>query len=119
KLTDEELRFVLLHETLHCAHQHLWRLPPDENGNIAGDYCINRTLAGVPGISMPEGGLVCPPEFDLLAEEEIYAACRPNNQVGETAMAGTRVASSPLRRMMPPDLSASWATRATRRAPAM
>src|SRR5580765_4214360 len=56
KLTDEELRFVLLHETLHCAHQHLWRLPPDQNGNIAGDYCINRSLGSVPGISMPEEG---------------------------------------------------------------
>jgi len=77
KLTDEEVRFVLLHETLHCAHQHLWRLPPDQNGNIAGDYCINHTLAGVPGISMPEGGLVCPPEFDQLAEEEIYARLPP------------------------------------------
>ncbi len=24
-LTDEELRFVLIHEVLHCAHGHLWR----------------------------------------------------------------------------------------------
>src|SRR4051812_48899733 len=56
-MTDEELRFILLHETLHCAHQHLWRLPIDERGNIAGDHEINLTLQDVPEIKMPEGGL--------------------------------------------------------------
>src|SRR5258706_1730907 len=78
KLTDEEIRFILLHETLHCAHQHLWRLPHDQNGNVAGDYCINRTLAAIEGMSMPKGGLDCPPEFDGLAEEEIYARLPPS-----------------------------------------
>lgn len=72
KLTDEEIRFVLLHETMHCAHQHLWRLPPDKEGNIAGDFCINRTLESIANIKMPKGGLVCPPEYMDLAEEEIY-----------------------------------------------
>ena len=26
-LTPQEVRFVLLHEVLHCAHGHFWRLP--------------------------------------------------------------------------------------------
>ena len=71
-LSDEELRFVLLHETLHCAHQHMWRLPADERGNIAGDHEINLTLQGIHGISMPEGGLA-DPQFAGMACEEIFA----------------------------------------------
>src|SRR5580658_5331469 len=34
-LSEEELRGVLIHETLHCAHGHLWRLPIDETANVA------------------------------------------------------------------------------------
>lgn len=71
-LTDEEVRFVLLHETLHCAHDHFHRLPLTDDGNRAGDYAINRILAGIPGITMPKGGLL-DPRFDKLAEEEILA----------------------------------------------
>jgi predicted metal-dependent peptidase len=78
KLTDEEARFVLLHEALHCAHHHLWRLPHDERGNIAADYKINQVLASVPGLSMPKGGLVCPKEWEGLAEEEIYSRLPPD-----------------------------------------
>lgn len=69
-LTDEELRFVLLHETLHCAHQHMWRLPADERGNEAGDHEINLTLQEIQGISMPEGGLA-DPQYRGLACEDI------------------------------------------------
>lgn len=71
-LTDEEVRFVLLHETLHCAHDHFHRLPLTDEGNRAGDYAINRILAGIPGIAMPNGGLL-DPQYDQLAEEEILA----------------------------------------------
>lgn len=70
KLSDEETRFVLLHETMHPAHGHMWRLPPDERGNMAGDYAINATLAKLPGLKMPEGGLL-DKAFDGMAEEEI------------------------------------------------
>ena len=72
-LTDEEVRFVLLHETLHCAHAHFDRLPLNEQGNKAGDYAINRVLQGIAGIAMPKDGLI-DPRFDNLAEEEILAA---------------------------------------------
>lgn len=72
KLTEEEVRFVLLHETLHCAHGHFWRLPINAKGNQAGDYAINRTLESIPGIKMPEGGLL-DHAYDGLCEEEILA----------------------------------------------
>lgn len=68
-LTDEELRFVLAHETLHCAHQHLWRLPADERGNKAGDYEINLTLQAIDGIKMPEGGLLDTQYREMACEE--------------------------------------------------
>jgi len=70
--TDEEVRFVLLHETLHCAHGHFWRLPVNADGNRAGDYAINAVLSTIPGTKMPEGGLL-DEQFDCLAEEEILA----------------------------------------------
>jgi predicted metal-dependent peptidase len=69
-LSDPELRFVLLHETLHCAHQHLWRLPITPKGNEAGDHEINLTLTALPGIEMPEGGLA-DPQYENLSCEEI------------------------------------------------
>ncbi len=75
-LTDEEVRYILVHETLHCGLQHLWRLPADELGNIAGDYAIEKMLRGVPGISQPKGGLVCPTEFESMAEERTYAVLK-------------------------------------------
>lgn len=81
-LTDEETRFILLHETMHCAHGHLWRLPANGKANQACDYVVNRTLESVPGIKMPEGGLLCK-EFDGLAEEEIYHRLPDAHKGGE------------------------------------
>lgn len=75
-LDDETVRFVLLHETMHCAHLHMWRLPADEHGNKAGDYAINLTLRAIKGAKMPEGAL-CDERFDNMAEEDIYAALQP------------------------------------------
>lgn len=83
-LTDQEVRFVLIHEVKHVALGHLWRFPKLPNGkfdkkaNIACDHAINLTLLDaidVDGskldISMPKGGLA-DPKFKGLAEEEIY-----------------------------------------------
>jgi predicted metal-dependent peptidase len=72
-LSDEEIRFVLLHETLHCAHQHMWRLPTDQRGNIAGDHEINLLLKGLAGVSMPDGGLA-DPQYRGMACEDILGA---------------------------------------------
>lgn len=76
---DCRLRFVLLHEVLHCAHGHFWRLPLTDEGNVAGDYAINRVLRGLPGIEAPEGALD-DRKFDALAEEEILKALRQQPQ---------------------------------------
>jgi len=72
-LTEEEIRFVLLHETLHCAQGHFWRLPANKDGNIAGDYAINATLSKVAGIKAPAGALL-DAKFADMAEEEILAS---------------------------------------------
>lgn len=69
-LNDKQIRFVLLHETLHCAHLHPWRLPHDERGNAAGDYVINAILKDIPGIELVPGVLYNP-QFNKLAEEEV------------------------------------------------
>lgn len=78
-LTDEELRFVLAHETLHNAHQHLWRVPATEQGNEAGDHEINLTLQAIDGMKMPEGGLA-DPQYAGLAVEEILARLQQQEQ---------------------------------------
>lgn len=76
KLTDEEVRFVLLHEALHCAHAHFDRLPITEEGNIAGDYAINLLLQKIAGLAMPKGGLL-DKRYEGMAEEEILASLPP------------------------------------------
>jgi predicted metal-dependent peptidase len=70
--SDEELRGLLLHETKHCAHLHLWRLPADRKGNIAGDREINLELLSIPGIALPARAIVDQSDAGL-ACEEIYS----------------------------------------------
>lgn len=82
-LNDAQLRGLLLHETMHPAHQHLWRLPADEDGNIAGDHEINLTILGLRdklraqhgadyvGIDLPEPRCASA-EFADMPCEEIY-----------------------------------------------
>lgn len=77
KLTDEELRFVLLHETLHCAHQHMWRLPFDKRGNEAGDHEINLTLKTIAGVKMPDDGLADPQYADMACEDILGRLPKP------------------------------------------
>lgn len=83
ELNDAELRFALLHETLHCAHGHMWRLPTDQIGNQAGDYAINITISGIEGIAMVEGGLL-DKKYAGMSEEEIYGqlASKPKSDEG-------------------------------------
>jgi predicted metal-dependent peptidase len=86
---DEEIRYILLHETMHNAHLHPWRLPADQEGNEAGDHAINLTLNTIPGIRMPEGGLA-DPQYAGLAEEEILAKLRARKtNGGNTGKQGT------------------------------
>ena len=68
KLTDPELRFLVLHENYHKMYRHLttWKHLHDKNhrkANVACDYVINIKLTDTNAgkakwISMPEGGLL-------------------------------------------------------------
>lgn len=93
KQSDEELRYILIHETAHCAYGHLWRFPPliddkgnkrkDEKGNIACDHVINLNLNDSKlNIKMPAGGLANI-KFKGLAEEEVYKLLPDSPSGGE------------------------------------
>jgi len=88
KLTPEETRFVLMHEALHCAHLHAWRLPTDALGNQAADHAINLILQSLPGCKMPEGGLA-DPRFCNMAEEEILTTLRAEQRKPKAADDGS------------------------------
>jgi len=66
-LTDKQLSFVVLHETLHKAfrHLHVWRKLYDENprlANMACDYVINLIIVDYD----KQGKFVEPPDMILL-----------------------------------------------------
>lgn len=71
RLSDREMRFVLFHETLHCAHMHFWRLPRNRRANKAGDYEINAILRRIDGMQMPQVGLYNP-QYENMSCEDIY-----------------------------------------------
>lgn len=58
-LTDEEIKGVLAHETMHVALLHLTRLGKKEMmiWNVATDIAINNMILGE-GFHLPEGGLL-------------------------------------------------------------
>jgi predicted metal-dependent peptidase len=93
-LSEEETRFVLLHEALHCAHGHLWRFPADaadhERANVACDHAINLTLGGVDGVKEVKGCLA-DGQYRGLAEEEIYNRL-PKDEKGGGPMSGDMLA---------------------------
>jgi predicted metal-dependent peptidase len=68
KLTDAELRFLVLHENMHKAYRHMstWvglRNIDAQMCNMAMDYVINGEIIANKGdldVSMPEGGLYDP-----------------------------------------------------------
>jgi predicted metal-dependent peptidase len=71
KLTDQELRYVLLAQTLKSAHQHMWRLPTDKRGQEASTQEINHVLNYVQGIKAPEG-VIAEPQYEHKSCEDIY-----------------------------------------------
>ena len=82
-LNASEVAGLLAHEVLHPALGHLHRLPPDKEGNMAGDYAINNFLddynrtAGHRKLSLPEGGCL-DHKYDGMSAEEILADLRRN-----------------------------------------
>lgn len=80
-LTDEELRFVILHEATHVAYLHLdvwqdlWKQNPKLT-NIAADHFVNLSLADADAdegfIKMPAVGIQPNPEYRGLSVKQIY-----------------------------------------------
>lgn len=71
KLTPPQVRYVVLHEVLHCLLRHFFRLPHNALGNAAGDYEINLMLEGVWGIERPPDALY-DVRFKGMPCEQIY-----------------------------------------------
>lgn len=68
-LTKEEAAGVLLHETLHCAFQHLWRRGKKDpmRWNAACDYAINTIVNE--SFRLPKGALLDTKYYGMSAEE--------------------------------------------------
>lgn len=86
-LTDPQLKFIVVHEVMHCALRHLWRqehrLP--KLFNIACDYAIHSILKqdGTRDIEMPDSACY-DPKYDGMSAEQIYEKLlqdNPNIQV--------------------------------------
>jgi predicted metal-dependent peptidase len=87
-LSETELNFLVLHEVLHCALGHLWRVGDGRDPrlfNIAADYVINGMIIQTDPKSkffaMPKGGLHDVRFYNMSTEEVYeYLAALPNIQ---------------------------------------
>lgn len=79
--TDEELRFLVLHEATHKAYRHLhtWQDLHDEDphlANVAADYFVNGALvdmdAGEGFIKMPKLGIQPDPKYRGWSVKQIF-----------------------------------------------
>ncbi len=73
EMDDDTLLFVMLHETLHCAFEHMKRIGKRDKflWNIATDFCINGILVSSNIGKMPKNALY-EPELVGKSAEEIY-----------------------------------------------
>jgi len=90
-LTPDQVAGLLAHEVMHPALGHLHRLPPNAEGNIAGDFAINNLLDNYNNelrsrqfrsmgkvkrpLELPEGGLI-DHSLDDYSAEQILALLR-------------------------------------------
>jgi predicted metal-dependent peptidase len=91
-LTDEELRFVILHEATHVAYLHLdvwqdlWKQNPKLT-NIAADHFVNLSLvdgdADEGFIKMPSVGIQPEPEYRGLSVKQIYNRLLEDGEDGQ------------------------------------
>ena len=103
QLDDAELRGVLVHETLHCALGHLWRMAGRDprRWNCAADYAINAWMTEYAATeskfvlwTLPEGGLL-DPQYAGMSSEAIYNRLprpKPDNTEGYGNPQGAAVA---------------------------
>lgn len=89
-LTDEELRFIILHETMHKAarHMHIYKQLnkiDKHRANAACDYWINNELIKQDGktgfIKMVKGGLYNP-KYDKMTVVQIFKDLEQDEQDG-------------------------------------
>lgn len=98
KLTDQQIRFVVLHEATHIAYQHLytWRALSEESAllaNIAMDFFVNTALMDTDNgrgfIAMPEVGIPPEPKYRGWSVKQIYDDLKQNaKQVSIAKAAG-------------------------------
>lgn len=80
KLTMQQAAGVVLHETLHCAHRHLWRRDARDmyKFNVAADYAINPIV--VENFPLPKGVLL-DMKYAHMSAEEIYDVLPPIKKI--------------------------------------
>ena len=85
-LTDDELLFLIGHEVLHCAYDHLGRRGGRDPMifNAANDYIVNATLVDQKLGSMPKGGLLDKRFTADMTSEEVYRIIFDDVQAGRT-----------------------------------
>ena len=85
-LTPPQQLFLLLHEVLHVAFQHVERRGNRDprKWNIAADYVINYILVQR-GFKMPEGGLY-DPQYEGMSTEEVYNLLPEDQDLPELPM---------------------------------
>ena len=85
-LSQEEQLFLILHETLHVAFQHMCRLQERHpvKWNMAADYVINLILHER-GYKMPQGGLL-DPQYKDMTSEQVYNLLPDNPSEGSLPM---------------------------------
>lgn len=73
KLSSEETKGVLAHETMHCVYEHMARRGGRDprKWNVAGDYVINLVLTDA-GFKLPAGGLLNQ-AFKDMTTDQVYA----------------------------------------------
>jgi predicted metal-dependent peptidase len=74
-LSDEQVRYVLLQNALHCGYGHPWRFEPSPKANLACDLAVNLQLNELKNqgvlIDMPSGEPL-DQKYKGMAEEVIY-----------------------------------------------
>ena len=96
--TDPELRFLVLHESVHKAYSHMrvWRALHEENArlaNVAADFFVNLTLqdtdAGEGFIRMPKVGVPPEPKYRGWSVAMIYADLKQQQEQQDASGEGS------------------------------
>jgi predicted metal-dependent peptidase len=90
--TDQQLRFLVLHEATHKAYRHMnvWKALHEENAmmaNVAADYFVNGTLHdtddGEGFIKMPDVGIKPEPKYRGWSVKQIFDDIKQQQKDGQ------------------------------------